>query len=288
MRPITTLLTLFACAAALTAQGKNTTAQVRLHTDGEVRRLDRPQHATCWTAPEVYFFGVEGSVKNLPADHHLVMLVSPVLWDGRQLRWFTQCIPPVIDRRGSYLAIGQVGSEEVAGGGWFGGQIAEVVMIIADQRPPAGRSFASPQEVPGLVSASPARRVRVARPNSFQVTADCDSQMVSMAPIGVPQLGNRRFGMDVGSSREGKVALFAIGEPTYQEMPLVGGLCALHLGDRPILAAVGRIEAGHMTVHIPVPNSRALRGRMVAMQSVMFDEASQVAWSSAAWLVTPW
>jgi hypothetical protein len=288
MRPITTLLTLLACAAALPAQGKPKAPRVRLHTDGEVHRLERPQHASCWTAPEVYFFAVEGSLKDLPAGHHLVMLVSPVMWDGRQLRYFAQCIPPVVDRRGDFVAIGQVGSEEVPGGGWFAGQGAEVVMVATSERPRAGLSFAAPQDVPGFVAASERRRIRLARPNSFQVTSDCDSAMVSMTPIGVPQLGNWRFGMDVGSSREGQTALFLLGDPTYQEQPLVGGLCALHLGDRPILAAAGSIRAGHWSVRIPVPNSRALRGRMVAMQSVMYDEASAVAWSSAAWLVTPW
>ncbi len=287
MRFLTKLVTfLLTTASQLPAQ----TPPLRLHLprDGAVSRLPRPQHATCWTAPEVHFFEVAGSARQLDPNLHLVLLVNPRLWDDRTIGWFAQCIPPTVDRRGQFRAIGQVGSEGVPGGGWFAGQAAEVVVVATKVRPTPGAFFLSPSAVPGYVAASPTQRLHLVTANSFLVSDACDANVLRMTPVGAPALGNGRFGMHVVSPREGQFVVMGLGEPTLVAMPLAGGVCGLHLGDDPLVGAVGQITAGHWTVSIPIPNLPALRGRKYALQSVLHDEASLVAFSSGAWLVTPW
>jgi hypothetical protein len=290
MRLTHCLVALAAAAASASAQGHARSRPFRLdlQTQGAVARQPQPQPGVCWTTPEVYWFTVEGRVDPLQPGQHLVLLVNPMLWDGRRIGWFTQCQAPRLDGRGRYTAIGQVGSEGVPGGGWFAGQRATVAMVVTTQRPAPGTMFADPAQVPGALAISPARTIHLVAPNSFQVTTDCDATQVSMAPLAVPALGNGAFGMDVGSRHEGETALLLVGLPTYIATPLVGGRCALHLGDDPLLGAAGAIRGAHWQVSIPVPNSPSLRGHMFALQSVVYAAPAAIAWSSAAWLVTPW
>ena len=287
MRSVTALFVL-ALATSGAAQDAVRPPRLRLQPQAAAPRQAQPKPGACHTTPEVYWLHVEGSAERLARGQHLVLLVNPMLWDGRRLGWFAQCQVPQFVSGSTFRAIGQVGSEGVPGGGWFAGQRAAVVVVATTQRPTPGALFADPAHVPGFVAASDVHTLHLTSPNSFPVTADCDSKVVTMAPLGVPALGNGGFGMDVGSPREGRDVFVFLGVPTYGEQTLPGGACALHLGSDPLLGAIGTIRGGHLQVHVPVPNSPALRGRMFALQSVLYDDATAIGWSSAAWLVTPW
>lgn len=283
----------FALAALLVtttlpAQKKPRGPDVDLNGVGEVARIAQPAHATCATSPFVYYFKLRGSAKDLAAGQQLVLLVNPIMWDGRRINWFTQCMPPVVDRNGHFDAIGQVGSEDIPGGAWFAGQQADVVVVVTTQRPAPGAAFASPESMPGFVAASRVRTLTLAQANTFQVTADCDTAKVSMVAVGVPKLGAKDFGMTVYSSLEGKPVVMLLGEPTYAEVPLLGGVCMLHLGDRPIEAAVGTIVNSQWSMRVEVPMDMSLRGRLYALQSVAIDDMTQIAYSSGAWVISPW
>ena len=127
------ILSTLAAAAALLA-GSLAAQTITITTQpGTVPRLPQPTLPTCSTAPEPYYFAIDGTIQgNIPAGAELRLIVEPRLLDGGPIfgcQWIKQCEPIIPDAQGNFRGIGQFGTNDRVRS-WFSGAQAQVVVGV--------------------------------------------------------------------------------------------------------------------------------------------------------------
>ena len=141
---------LAACCLALPAA-----AQLTNLTNGTVPRIATPNIQPCSSAPEPYYFNVQGTIsRQLGANEEIRLLIRPILLNGGPIfgcEWISQCFRPSPDAQGNFTAVGQFGTNGRPRT-WFAGAQADAQFAIVDVNAGVGVCIANPQLVSVAIS----------------------------------------------------------------------------------------------------------------------------------------
>lgn len=130
-------------------------AQLTNLTNGTVPRIATPSIQPCSTAPEPYYFQVQGTVsRQLQPNEEIRLLIRPILLNGGPIfgcEWISQCFRPTPDAQGNFTAVGQFGTNGQQRS-WFSGAQADAQFAIVDTNAGVGVCIANPQLVSVAIS----------------------------------------------------------------------------------------------------------------------------------------
>ena len=123
-------------------------AQLTNLTNGTVPRIAQPSIQPCSTAPEPYYFNVQGQIsRQLGPNEELRLLIRPILLNGGPIfgcEWISQCFRPVPDAQGNFTAVGQFGTNG-APRTWFSGSLPGQEISMGIRMPPSPNMYLKPR-----------------------------------------------------------------------------------------------------------------------------------------------
>lgn len=175
-------------AAAALALGVAAQAQTLLvQTSGTVPRLPTPNILPCSTAPEPYYFEINGIANvQLGPNEEVRLLVKPILLNGGPIfgcEWIKQCHTTTPDANGNVTFVAQFGTNNQQRS-WFSGAQAEVMLAIVPTSAPV--CIRNPSTVAISISNIAQVNIDPAIPNLFDFQIPCRGAVMDVQGVPTP------------------------------------------------------------------------------------------------------